>query len=334
MATRRQIEADIVVVGAGPAGATASRLLALSGREVTLLDPKIKTIDRLEVMPPAGRGLMVALGLSHLLADPTIARRCAGIRRRWNATEPVLDDFLFHPGGAGFVLDRTRFDAGLREMARAAGVVPLRGRLAAAQIVDGVAMLEGSGEEPFTIRARLAIDATGRPAALARRLGAHRALVDAIVAERVENSPSAPGARSAWLDIVGHGRRWSYAALGPDRNEQWVVDVATSRRSGKGSRVDASAALLEPAAGEGWMAIGDAAACFDPIASQGLVNAFAAAREAARRITLEGAIGKASATAYSELVGSTFRHSEAGRREVYRIDGFEPTAQQQAAGAS
>jgi flavin-dependent dehydrogenase len=54
------------------------------------------------------------------------------------------------------------------------------------------------------------------------------------------------------------------------------------RRSAKATgeelvRVDASAARLSEAAGENWIAVGDAATSLDPISSQGLFNALSSA---------------------------------------------------------
>lgn len=46
--------------------------------------------------------------------------------------------------------------------------------------------------------------------------------------------------------------------------------------------LNAESAALDRCAGEGWLAVGDAAAAFDPIASQGLSNALASANAAAQ----------------------------------------------------
>ena len=115
--------ADILVAGAGPAGATIARLLALQGRRVMLVDPGARRIDRLEIVVA---GVPAAwskrLGIAHLLHDMSIARPCLGIRRRWGTTETEIDDFLRRPGGRGFVIDRMLFDEALRGMAMDAGV--------------------------------------------------------------------------------------------------------------------------------------------------------------------------------------------------------------------
>ncbi len=80
---------------------------------------------------------------------------------------------------------------------------------------------------------------------------------------------------------------------------------------------DASSALLSQAAGDGWIAIGDAAASFDPVTSQGLMNALSTALVAAGAILSPGGLDGAARSVYSNAVAATFRYSEAGRSRVY-----------------
>ena len=310
----------MLVVGAGPAGATVARFLAAHGRCTILVDPALSATERLEVLSPPGRWLMEALDLTALLGDPAIVRPCLGIRRRWGTPDTELDDFLRYPGGAGFVLDRARFDTRLREEARRAGVQCVRGRVTSIRVAAGTVVARVAGVAPLAIAAAVALDASGRPAALARRLGARRLLVERLIAERQDIDPELDlGRQPAWLEVDGFGRRWSYEVPGPDgRRERWSVDCAAGgRHRGGGKRVDASAACLAPAAGESWIAVGDAAASFDPITSQGLVNALSTSFEAARLILSRGTIDAEGAATYSRMVDATFRHSEAGRASVY-----------------
>lgn len=81
--------------------------------------------------------------------------------------------------------------------------------------------------------------------------------------------------------------------------------------------VDASACLLSEAAGEGWIAVGDAAMAFDPIASQGLFNALSSALVATGALLSADRLSPTSARLYSDAVATTFLHCEAGRISVY-----------------
>jgi flavin-dependent dehydrogenase len=75
---------------------------------------------------------------------------------------------------------------------------------------------------------------------------------------------------------------------------------------------------LSSAAGDRWVAVGDAVTSFDPVTSQGLVNALSTA------LVASGAILSSSGSAeqfqtYSAAVAHTFAFSEVGRAEAYRI---------------
>jgi flavin-dependent dehydrogenase len=163
------------------------------------------------------------------------------------------------------------------------------------------------------LAAKVAVDATGRPAAVARRLGATR-----LVHERLTASCEWRGTvedPSAWLEIDWGAASWSYALTGPDGiHERWRV----AHELPKGSTpANASSVRLACAAGEGWIAIGDAAAAFDPVTSQGLVNAFSTAFAAAEILSSPQGLNDASGRRYADRVAATFDHSERVRRAIY-----------------
>lgn len=172
-----------------------------------------------------------------------------------------------------------------------------------------------------TIVARVAVDATGRVSALSRRLGAKRIVVERIVAERGSAGRASERAASpTWLEVEGSGASWSYGISGPGgRHERWHVQRGNDRRAPpRGKRADASSAGLSSAAGEGWLAVGDAATSFDPVTSQGLVNALATAVAAGLLVSPRGLDAEAVGI-YSGAVAATFRNSEKGRAQVYEV---------------
>jgi len=318
---------DLVVVGAGPAGATAARLLALQGRPPLMIDLQGTGCDRLEVIAPAVLPLVNALGLMSLLADAAVARPCLGIRRRWGdpPVRPDTDEFLRRPGGRGFVVDRRRFDLRLRQAAQEAGVEFRRGKIIGVQREAGrisLLLRDGTGEE--TLRAQWVIDATGRPASVARRLGARLHRAEKLVAERVATARTGDPGAPNWLEVVAGCDNWSYSIAGPaGRSEVWRIARQSSRpRPLACRRVDASSGVLSRAAGAGWVAVGDAASAFDPITSQGLANALGTALAAAGAIASKSHPTSDMQQGYSDLVLMTFVHSERQRREVYRV--FKP----------
>ena len=317
-------DADLIVVGAGPAGATVARLLALQGRRPLMIDLQGTSCDRLEVIAPAVLPVVNALGLMSLLADATVAQPCLGIRRQWGnpPIRPETDEFLRRPGGRGFVVDRRCFDLRLRQAAQEAGVQLRRGRIIAVQReAGGISLLlrDGAGEE--TLRAQSVIDATGRPASVARRLGARLHRAEKLVAERVATACTGDPGAPNWLEVVAGRDNWSYSIAGPaGRSEVWRIARQSSRLRPLACKViDASSGVLSRAAGPGWMAVGDAATAFDPITSQGLANAFGTALAVAGAIASKPHPTSNEQQGYSDLVLMTFTHSEWQRRKVYRL---------------
>ena len=322
---------DAIVVGAGPAGATAATLLAEGGLHTVLVDNEVRPVRRLEILPPSARWLADTLDLEPLLNDPAVARPCLGIRRRWSGPGWETDDFLGHPGAVGFVVDRLRLDLLLREKARRAGARMVADRLKQFRRCAGrvSVSLEDGGEQPA---AAVFVDATGRPALLARRLGARRVTRERLTAQRLpaDGRQGRDALQAAWLVVDRlNGSYWFYEVDGPQgRRERWRV----GRRSGGGGesggpRVDASSACLSQAAGPGWIAVGDAAAAFDPVASQGLSNAFSTALAAAQILLSPAGLDAASAAEYSQAVSAAFDHSESMRQAIYRALEANPMAQ-------
>src|SRR5207244_9602005 len=113
---------------------------------------------------------------------------------------------------------------------------------------------------------------------------------------------------------------WSYRVHGAGgRVQTWRVSRSGSRPATDGiRRIDASACIVSQAAGEGWIAVGDAASAFDPIASQGLFNALSSALVAAGALMSADQLSLAAARLYSDAVTATFLASEADRVDVYK----------------
>jgi hypothetical protein len=140
-------------------------------------------------------------------------------------------------------------------------------------------------------------------------------LVEQAVIKSCENTPG-------WLDVAKHGSSWSYRIHGPAGQAQsWRIRRSAMQPAANALlRVDASAGILSAAAGEGWIAVGDAACAFDPIASQGLFNALSSALVATGALLSADGLSPASAQLYSDAVAATFSWSEAGRSNIYGRD--------------
>jgi flavin-dependent dehydrogenase len=251
-------------------------------------------------------------------------------------------DLLRDIDGPGWLLNRRNFDAWLRDVAveRGASLMPCT----ALQSVrfdpnKGVweTTLENVERELEHVQAQILVDATGRYANIARAMGALRTtdempLVCVWVAGTSWNeTPATMGCTS--VEAVDYG--WWYTAPLPQGRRilslHTMPGVLRQRFGDAGAfialakslssigtilettafspdspvqQVMAHGGTLVPAAGLAWFAAGDAAVHFDPISSQGLLNALftgLAAAESASRV-LSGYLPGRAAEEYNTLI--------------------------------
>jgi flavin-dependent dehydrogenase len=276
----------VAIVGAGPAGCAAAVELCRLGAEVVLLSDGRDGIG--EQMPPAARPLLQRLGLLPL--DGHLD--CVGVRAAWRTETLGHQDFVLHPFGNGWLLDRRAFGAQMRKHAVEAGAVLRQpGRLVSlAHPRDWRLRVEGD-----EISCDWLIDASGRRAAVACRLGIRRRRFDrqcAVVGWLQTEADD----EDATLTIESGAGGWWYTGRLPHRRRVAALITAERpdlvvwekrlrstrhiasllrdyRRCGPLVVRPAESSLLERSSGSGWIAIGDAAASYDPIASRGLVAA-------------------------------------------------------------
>src|SRR5271154_4073596 len=111
----------VVVLGAGPCGSAAAAELARRGWPTVLVG---RTCDRRpnigECLPPGIRPQLEKAGVweEFLHAGHTLS---LGIRSAWGSQTLADRDFLLSPYGAGWHVDRARFDAMMRASALRSG---------------------------------------------------------------------------------------------------------------------------------------------------------------------------------------------------------------------
>lgn len=307
-----KVSTDVLIVGAGPAGSAAAIALRRLGvpRVLLLNKPsKIPLAIGESVAPNIGL-LLSRLGLNHRLEDMGHLPYHGNISL-WGGPELVFDDFLKRGMGHGYHLDRAAFDTWLREQACEAGALlysPVELEEAVRVERAFYVRFQQHGRK-MEARAAVIVDASGRKAVLARRMGADVHKLDRLVALAAHARPISPAFGAApslsgqsLVEPVAEG--WWYAAGLP--SGRLIVTLMTDDDIAKAGRlrdpemyraafertarlsqmaclqegesseitvVSAATQYLNRALGLGWIAAGDALIGFDPLTSSGITGA-------------------------------------------------------------
>lgn len=180
---------DVVIVGAGPAGLALARglRLALPNVGVLLLERAEQAAQSVRVgesLPGAASALLSQLGLlDDFLAGPHRPRGAAVAT--WDTTAPIWQDGLMDPQGPGWHLDRRAFEQLLLQGALSAGASIYWGqRITQVQRCAAQDIWQLTVEQAGLVqhyRARILVDATGRNASVANKLGVRKTHDDSLV---------------------------------------------------------------------------------------------------------------------------------------------------------
>ena len=236
---------DVLILGGGPAGAAAARLLATWGHEVLVVeravaggaaaragqpaDPTATPPHQslAESLPPSTRKVLAATGLLGVVEAGGFHPN-GGNTALWGG-EGRRDDFA--GGATGFHILRSRFDVLLREAAAGAG----------AEIVGGVARLPqraGDGEgwrvevvlddgQRAEIEPGWVLDCTGRAGVLARRYRVLEAGAPTLaVVRRYRSEDGWPNvdANHALVESFDRGWAWSVPTSERERHVAVMLD--------------------------------------------------------------------------------------------------------------
>ncbi|GII81337.1 drug:proton antiporter [Sphaerisporangium rufum] len=172
-------DADVIVVGAGPAGSTAAFYLAQSGFDVLLLEktrfPREKVCG--DGLTPRAVKELIAMGVD---IDAPGWIRNKGLRvvaagRRLELAWPELSSYP----DFGLVRTRLDFDQIVAGTAERAGVTLLQGVNVTAPVLDPrsghvVGVTAKKDGEPVTYRSRLVVAADGNSSRLSLAMGLHK----------------------------------------------------------------------------------------------------------------------------------------------------------------
>jgi len=340
---------SITVAGGGPAGAVTACLLAREGLSVTLCESAVREQEKVgETLPPSATGLLKRLGLF----SGSFAENHApayGIRCSWGSDIPEERDFVWERAGLGWHLNRKRFEQDLAEFAKRSGVEwrPATTVRQPCRCAEGWQFTLHSGGKDQLCRADFLVDATGRQRGIASvispRIKCHDRLIG--ISCVLDLSAGETEERITLIEAVPNG--WWYSAPMPHRRitvvfftdrDLWRPRVQLSGglgellsltrltqrricgRYGMATRfrlLAADSSELARCAGRRWLAVGDAANAFDPLADHGLVAAVGSAFYAARAI-IDAINGRPDGPSrYAELMRETFRAYRRSLRTCY-----------------
>lgn len=301
------MNADVIVIGAGAAGAAAASVLAPHLR-VTLLDRAVTPVWRIgETLPGAARRVLAALGAWERFAAAGHAVAPLKVSR-WGSESAEELDSLRDPDGAGWRLDRARFELDLRLSAEERGahvLAPARAQRVTRSGTGWIVHLSDGRE----LRSRVLIAAGGRHCRLMRPFGQRTRVMDRLACA-YQRLP-APGATdsSTYTEATSDG--WWYSSLlpdgfrlvafhgdsdgqavrralreGPARLAQRLPGMEAALRDAHVVGASPAAfctasSVARSAAGAGWFGAGDNTLALDPLSSQGLFNALVTGLQAA-----------------------------------------------------
>ena len=241
---------------------------------------------------------------------------CPVLRSSWGEDEPISRDSIFSPFGEPLLLARSGFDKKFASVVEEAGVEILRGaRLRRWERHNESWKVFVSHNGQLIERScEYIIDATGRSASFAKRIGGQARKYDKLVALVAIYGPGLPDSSSV-VEIETAFQGWWYSANLPEG--ALVVNYYTNLeelerpiRSTFDSRLNATKCTqarvansgtlrkllvrsacsqrLVPCVGPGWVAVGDAAMSYDPLTGCGMMEAIQSGIDAAQAIATKG----------------------------------------------
>lgn len=358
---------EILIIGAGPAGLVAAMLLAKAGLKVTIIDHQnmiqregFARLKTGESLPPAAYRLLQALDLWEAFEKGSHLKSYNN-KSLWGSDQLAYTDFINNPPGYGWHLDRVEFEEMLLQKAMDAGATLLEATtLHTAELIANKWEVKWKTIDGHFIEKKVdfLIDASGRNSWLARRLGVKRWTHDhqlALVAFMAINNSFTD--HSGLVETTPNG--WWYSAkiphnrmaltylCQPNREQvahwrrkkgfQVLVSKApyTKKRIAQANGqlitlpkfVAAGGSVLKQTYGKQWIAIGDAAITYDPIASHGIMLAMVSARDAVEVMTQYFQEGNMEGfAAYQQLMHTSFQHYRQQRQQFYDQEQRFPNA--------
>ena len=299
---------DVCILGGGPAGSAAALALKKHSPETSILLIESSDYSQWRVgeslSPDAGRAFRELDVWQSFLEEKHLHSQ--GSAAAWESAYVEQNEFIFHPEGKGWHLNRVDFDRWMAGQAAAKGAeLRKRTRYVTHERTEKCFLISLEGEEgQYQVEAGLVFDALGRMSAFGRNEKVKRVAHDrlsAVIGFYKANSSLSEISTYTLVEAVENG--WWYSALLADQHfiVAYMCDSDLLKSEGlhepgpfaellqktqhtqhrvEGSEpvdplriLSAASVLSEPVCGEGWIALGDAASTFDPLSSQGIYKA-------------------------------------------------------------
>jgi flavin-dependent dehydrogenase len=235
----------------------------------------------------------------------------AGNLSNWGDEKIKENNFIFHPNSNGWHLDRSKFDSMLLNAAKAQGVSYFNSKVESIQNFRSRTTINLKNQNksmiPDFIHSDFVIDATGRKSWYSRSRGVRKNIFDNLCGYICFfSSPENDSDLDSMTLIESVSNGWWYSALLPKnirvvsfftnsnladakymktfsgwrkamtQNTHHVrlsIDKYNYRRTSGPHIMMSNSSMLERVVGGNWLAVGDAAATYDPLSSRGIFTA-------------------------------------------------------------
>jgi len=346
---------SVVIIGGGPAGSSCAIALTKKGIQNILV---IEAGDYAkfvigESIPPNSKKLLKSLGVFKEFSKENHLP-CYGVCSYWGDDKRGYNDTVLSPYGHGWHLDRRKFNQFLAIQAQRSGVVVKTN----ANFKKSVQSSNGDftitytqNNKEYQVTATFVVDASGSRSVFTKQQGSIPIEGESLIClgRRFKIDDDAKISSLTRIEAVENG--WWYGAKLPNKEmliafytdqetvkktkmhqvDYWMQEMNKTISIKKGiaeamtldktiKGFPARSFCLDSVTGKNWLAIGDAAATYDPITSRGIYKSLRDGDYAADCIVGILNNTKFSLTEYEEYIAHNYQCYLRERRHYYRSE--------------